>query len=58
MSLNVKKAKLAKRIGQMELTLTGLLDEFLRSNKRVDRDRVIKKREEIRTAKYILDEYI
>jgi len=42
----------------MEKTLTGLLDEFLRSNKRVDRDRVIKKREEIRTAKYILDEYI
>jgi len=58
MVLRVGTVKLAARLKRLEKTLTILLDEFLRTNRRVDRDKVIKKREEIRTIKYILDEYI
>ena len=52
------KEALVTRLELAEKVLPGFVDDFLRTNTRVDRDKLIKKREEIRTIKYILDEYI
>lgn len=51
------KEKLEKRILNLEKTLGINIDEFLMSNTRRDRDKVIKKREQVRTYKEILNEF-
>jgi len=56
-AMNVTKIKLVKRLERCEGTLGVLIDAFLMSNRRIDRDKVIKKREEIRTLKYVINEF-
>jgi len=51
------KEKLQKRILSLEKTLGVNIDTFLMSNTRRDRDKVIKKREELKTYKSILNEF-
>jgi len=40
-----------------EKTLMKNFDDYLSSNRRVDRDKVMRKREEIRTLKTVRDEF-
>jgi len=51
------KEKLQERIFNLEKTLGVHIDAFLMSNTRRDRDKVIKKREELKTFKMILNEF-
>ena len=43
--------RLRTLLGQYEKTLTINIDQFLRTNTRVDRDKVIMKREQVKTLK-------
>lgn len=51
------KESLQKRLLNLEKTLGISIDDFLMSNTRRDRDKVIKKREQVRTYKEILNEF-
>lgn len=55
---NIKEVKttLQNKVVSGEKTLGINIDQFLMSNRRVDRDRVIKKRQEILTIKNIINE--
>jgi hypothetical protein len=52
------KPGLILKISRAEKMLSGYIDDFLRTNTRADRDRVIKKREEIKTLKYVINEFL
>lgn len=51
------KSRLNRKIEAAQRSLTVKMDSFLYSNSRKDRDRVIKKREELITYKKLKDEF-